>query len=157
MTTNATVASSTAPWVSSPFTRVMRPGVDTERAAPRPDAASAPCSAPLCPRSAGFPLDFFPVLFAVPRVVGWLAHWRQMMLQDGGVKIWRPRQVRGPPSPFLACGRSWRGRLTGGRSVFAICGGCRRKLIARVRRDRRRGSGLGCAARRVTRPPGRPR
>ena len=45
-------------------------------------------------RSAGFPLDFFPVLFAVPRVVGWLAHWRQMMLQEGGVKIWRPRQVR---------------------------------------------------------------
>ena len=26
----------------------------------------------------GFPLDFFPVLFAVPRVVGWLAHWRQV-------------------------------------------------------------------------------
>ncbi len=41
----------------------------------------------------GFPMDFFPVLFAVPRVVGWLAHWRQMMHQEGGVKIWRPRQV----------------------------------------------------------------
>jgi citrate synthase len=38
-------------------------------------------------------MDFFPVLFAVPRVVGWLAHWRQMMHQQGGVKIWRPRQV----------------------------------------------------------------
>ncbi|GAA6041287.1 hypothetical protein JCM8097_001317 [Rhodosporidiobolus ruineniae] len=44
-------------------------------------------------RALGFPLDFFPVLFAVPRVVGWLAHWRQLMLQQGGVKIWRPRQV----------------------------------------------------------------
>ncbi|TFK74094.1 peroxysomal citrate synthase [Pluteus cervinus] len=44
-------------------------------------------------RAMGFPLDFFPVLFVVPRVVGWLAHWRQMMLQDGGVKIWRPRQI----------------------------------------------------------------
>ncbi|GBE87979.1 peroxisomal citrate synthase [Sparassis crispa] len=44
-------------------------------------------------RAMGFPLDFFPVLFVVPRVVGWLAHWRQMMLQEGGVKIWRPRQV----------------------------------------------------------------
>ncbi|EPQ27530.1 uncharacterized protein PFL1_05068 [Pseudozyma flocculosa PF-1] len=41
----------------------------------------------------GIPLDFFPVLFAVPRCVGWLAHWRQSMLQRGGVKIWRPRQV----------------------------------------------------------------
>ncbi|KZV59874.1 peroxysomal citrate synthase [Peniophora sp. CONT] len=44
-------------------------------------------------RAMGFPMDFFPVLFAVPRVAGWLAHWRQMMLQQGGVKIWRPRQV----------------------------------------------------------------
>ncbi|KAG9017986.1 hypothetical protein FRB90_012711 [Tulasnella sp. 427] len=44
-------------------------------------------------RAMGFPMDFFPVLFVVPRVVGWLAHWRQMMLQPGGVKIWRPRQV----------------------------------------------------------------
>ncbi|KAF0637924.1 hypothetical protein FPSE5266_03769 [Fusarium pseudograminearum] len=41
----------------------------------------------------GFPLDFYPVLFAVPRCVGWLAHWRQMMLNSAGVKIWRPRQL----------------------------------------------------------------
>ncbi|KAI1490151.1 peroxysomal citrate synthase [Biscogniauxia mediterranea] len=41
----------------------------------------------------GFPLDFYPVLFAVPRCVGWLAHWRQMMLNPAGVKIWRPRQL----------------------------------------------------------------
>ncbi|KAH7919134.1 citrate synthase [Leucogyrophana mollusca] len=41
----------------------------------------------------GFPLDFFPILFVVPRVVGWLAHWGQMMLDRDGVKIWRPRQV----------------------------------------------------------------
>lgn len=38
-------------------------------------------------------MDYFTVLFAIPRVVGWLAHWRQMMLQQGGVKIWRPRQL----------------------------------------------------------------
>ena len=43
--------------------------------------------------SLGFPMDYYPVLFAVPRVVGWLAHWRQMMLGSGGVKIWRPLQV----------------------------------------------------------------
>ncbi|KAI9163453.1 Citrate synthase [Paramyrothecium foliicola] len=41
----------------------------------------------------GFPLDFYPVLFAVPRCVGWLAHWRQQMLIPSGVKIWRPRQL----------------------------------------------------------------
>ena len=34
----------------------------------------------LTSRHTGFPLDFFPVLFAVPRVVGWLAHWRQVRL-----------------------------------------------------------------------------
>nr|GAT60691.1 peroxysomal citrate synthase [Mycena chlorophos] len=44
-------------------------------------------------RAMGFPMDYFPVLFVIPRVVGWLAHWRQMMLQTGGVKIWRPRQI----------------------------------------------------------------
>lgn len=41
----------------------------------------------------GFPLDFYPVLFAVPRCVGWLAHWRQQMINPAGVKIWRPRQL----------------------------------------------------------------
>ncbi|KAL6414359.1 Citrate synthase [Ilyonectria robusta] len=37
--------------------------------------------------------SFYPVLFAVPRCVGWLAHWRQQMLNPSGVKIWRPRQL----------------------------------------------------------------
>jgi len=32
------------------------------------------------------------VLFAVPRVAGWLAHWKQQ-LDSGTNKIWRPRQV----------------------------------------------------------------
>lgn len=45
----------------------------------------------------GFPTDFFPVLFAIPRVVGWLAHWREQLLSDDN-KIWRPRQVYIGPS-----------------------------------------------------------
>ena len=40
----------------------------------------------------GFPTDFFPVLFAIPRVTGWLAHWRES-LQENNPKIWRPRQI----------------------------------------------------------------
>lgn len=40
----------------------------------------------------GFPTDFFPVLFAIPRVTGWLAHWRES-LQEKNPKIWRPRQI----------------------------------------------------------------
>jgi citrate synthase len=40
----------------------------------------------------GFPVEMFPVLFAVPRTVGWLAQWEEM-LEDGEQKIARPRQV----------------------------------------------------------------
>ncbi|MFQ5718033.1 MAG: citrate synthase [Acidobacteriota bacterium] len=40
----------------------------------------------------GFPVDMFPVLFAIPRTAGWLAQWQEM-LQDPEQKIARPRQV----------------------------------------------------------------
>ena len=40
----------------------------------------------------GFPVEMFPVLFAIPRSVGWLAQWQEM-LQDSEQKIARPRQV----------------------------------------------------------------
>ncbi len=40
----------------------------------------------------GFPVEMFPVLFAVPRTVGWLAQWEEM-LEDREQKIARPRQV----------------------------------------------------------------
>jgi citrate synthase len=43
-------------------------------------------------RAMGFPTDFFPVLFAIPRTVGWLAHWSEF-LDDPENKIVRPRQV----------------------------------------------------------------
>ena len=44
----------------------------------------------------GFPVELFPVLFAIPRSVGWLAHWEEMVV-DPEQKIARPRQVfRGP-------------------------------------------------------------
>jgi citrate synthase len=39
-----------------------------------------------------FPVDMFPVLFAIPRTAGWLAQWQEM-LGDGEQKIARPRQV----------------------------------------------------------------
>jgi citrate synthase len=40
----------------------------------------------------GFPIDMFPVLFAIPRTSGWLAQWEEMLL-DKEQKIARPRQV----------------------------------------------------------------
>jgi citrate synthase len=39
----------------------------------------------------GFPVDMFPVLFAIPRTSGWLAHWEELLEQDS--KIARPRQL----------------------------------------------------------------
>jgi citrate synthase len=40
----------------------------------------------------GFPLAFFPVLFAIPRTVGWLAQWQEGV-EDSEQKIIRPRQI----------------------------------------------------------------
>ena len=39
-----------------------------------------------------FPLDMFPVLFAIPRTSGWLAQWVEL-LEDADQKIARPRQI----------------------------------------------------------------
>ena len=54
----------------------------------------------------GFPVDMFPVLFAIPRTAGWLAQWEEMVL-DEEQKIARPRQIYTGPSkrdyvPFAA-------------------------------------------------------
>ena len=40
----------------------------------------------------GFPVDMFPVLFAIPRTSGWLAQWLEMTA-DAEQKIARPRQL----------------------------------------------------------------
>ncbi|MEJ2539059.1 MAG: citrate synthase [Gemmatimonadota bacterium] len=40
----------------------------------------------------GFPVEMFPVLFAIPRTVGWLAQWEEL-LEDDEQRIARPRQV----------------------------------------------------------------
>ena len=40
----------------------------------------------------GFPVEMFPVLFAIPRTVGWLAQWEEM-LEDKEQRIARPRQI----------------------------------------------------------------
>ena len=42
-------------------------------------------------RAMGFPPEFFTVLFTVPRVSGWLAHWDEA-LADRDAKIMRPQQ-----------------------------------------------------------------
>jgi citrate synthase len=39
-----------------------------------------------------FPVEMFPVLFAIPRTSGWIAQWQEMLL-DSEQKIARPRQI----------------------------------------------------------------
>lgn len=43
-------------------------------------------------KAMGFPADFFPVLFTIPRMAGWLAHWKEF-LTDPDKRIVRPRQT----------------------------------------------------------------
>ena len=45
----------------------------------------------------GFPVEMFPVLFAIPRTSGWIAQWEEM-LSDPEQKIARPRQVYAGPA-----------------------------------------------------------
>jgi citrate synthase len=47
-------------------------------------------------QSMAFPVDMFPVLFAIPRMSGWLAQWQEMLL-DPEQKISRPRQLHVGP------------------------------------------------------------
>jgi citrate synthase len=43
-------------------------------------------------RAMGFPTNMFPVLFAMGRLPGWIAHWREM-IKDPATRIGRPRQI----------------------------------------------------------------
>jgi citrate synthase len=43
-------------------------------------------------KALGIPTDFFTVLFTLPRIAGWLAHWTEF-LDDPENKIVRPRQI----------------------------------------------------------------
>ena len=48
-------------------------------------------------KAIGFPVNMFTVLFAMGRLPGWIAHWREMMA-DPKVKIGRPRQIYTGPT-----------------------------------------------------------
>jgi len=47
-------------------------------------------------RALGFPLTMFTVLFALGRLPGWIAHWKEMM--GAGERIARPRQIYTGPT-----------------------------------------------------------
>jgi citrate synthase len=43
-------------------------------------------------KALGFPINMFTVLFAIGRMPGWIAHWKEM-IRDPKAKIGRPRQI----------------------------------------------------------------
>ena len=50
-------------------------------------------------RALGFPTNMFTVLFALGRLPGWIAHWKEMM-DDPTTKIGRPRQIYTGPTEY---------------------------------------------------------
>jgi citrate synthase len=48
-------------------------------------------------RAMGFPTDMFTVLFALGRLPGWIAHWKEM-IESPSTKIGRPRQIYTGPT-----------------------------------------------------------
>jgi citrate synthase len=48
-------------------------------------------------RAMGFPINMFPVLFAIGRLPGWLAHWKEGH-ENNKTKIGRPRQIYTGPT-----------------------------------------------------------
>jgi len=57
-------------------------------------------------RALGIPVNMFPVMFAIGRLPGWIAHWREERL-DPATRVHRPRQIYvGPPRrPYLPVGK----------------------------------------------------
>ena len=52
-------------------------------------------------RAIGIPTNMFTVMFAIGRLPGWIAHWREQHLEGSG-RICRPRQIYiGPNERFL--------------------------------------------------------
>jgi citrate synthase len=48
-------------------------------------------------RALGIPTNMFTVMFAIGRLPGWLAHWKEM-IEDPATKIGRPRQIYTGPA-----------------------------------------------------------
>jgi citrate synthase len=48
-------------------------------------------------KAIGIPTEMFTVMFALGRLPGWLAHWKEMV-EDPATKIGRPRQIYTGPT-----------------------------------------------------------
>ncbi|MCM2372296.1 citrate synthase [Aporhodopirellula aestuarii] len=57
-------------------------------------------------RAIGIPLNMYTVMFAIGRLPGWMAHWKEV--RDGGSRIYRPRQVYTGPTTRDYVSAEWR-------------------------------------------------
>jgi citrate synthase len=48
-------------------------------------------------RAMGIPTNMFTVMFAIGRLPGWIAQWKETN-EEPGARIWRPRQVYTGPT-----------------------------------------------------------
>jgi citrate synthase len=67
-------------------------------------------------KAIGFPVDYFPVLFTMGRMAGWLAHWDELLAGPmDEQKIVRPRQIYLGPAerPYLPLDARGGGHATG--------------------------------------------
>ena len=107
----------------------------------------------------GFPKDFFPVLFAIPRTAGWFAQWEEM-LRDPEQKIARPRQIYVGPrqrdfvpreiSGNELAGCSGSGSRLGLAGSVPLCAARSLRLLALQPRSSRRRPKPAAASRRST-------
>ena len=49
-------------------------------------------------RAIGIPLNMFTVMFAIGRLPGWIAQWKESMVEDPRWKLCRPRQIYSGPA-----------------------------------------------------------
>ena len=61
------------------------------RASPSGRASCPPVGGGRAPRRMNFPTEMFTVMFALGRLPGWIAQWKEMI--EHGEPIGRPRQV----------------------------------------------------------------
>ena len=80
------------PTLFFPMLRVERIALDDEYFITRKLYPNVDFYSGIIYQAMGFRPEMFTVLFALPRMAGWLAQWQEM-LRDGEQKIARPRQV----------------------------------------------------------------
>jgi citrate synthase len=76
-------------------------------------------------RAIGIPLDMFTVMFAIGRMPGWIANWKEVW--EGESRIYRPRQIYTGPTlrEYVPIGQRKLVPIPGMSGEVATAGGCR--------------------------------